>query len=381
MEISQQLSEIKSSYIREILAATQAPEMLSLAGGLPASELLPVSQLMRAMESLIDTPEVFQYGETIGYKPLLDFLRDKYLHPAEIETMVCTGSQQAIDLIARAYLNSGDIVAMEAPSYLGALQVFGLAQANIKSLEQTRGGPDLNQLEALFSAGSVKFFYCVPDFHNPSGVCWSIETRKVVAQLCTKYGVMLIEDVPYRDLRFSGAELPLVSSFCAEYSFVIRSFSKVVAPGLRLGVVSAPKELLSPLVQIKQVADLHTAVPMQAALLALLKSDEFASHVTLIKSIYHKRYNRLYNALTPLFDEHCQCDPVEGGMFVWLRLLRIDARELTRRLLTKNVAVVPGDVFYRNQQDACEAVRINFSHSSCNKLDIAVEQIKQALSN
>jgi len=161
MEISAQLNGIKPSYIREILAATQASDMLSLAGGLPASELLPVLQLMQAMESLALNPEVFQYGETMGYKPLLDFLRDKYSLPADHASMVCTGSQQAIDLIARAYLNPGDTVAMEAPSYLGALQVFGLAQAKIRSIEQTKDGPDLNQLEDAFASGSIKLFFIV----------------------------------------------------------------------------------------------------------------------------------------------------------------------------------------------------------------------------
>jgi len=379
MEISAQLNGIKPSYIREILAATQASDMLSLAGGLPGSELLPVLQLMQAMESLALNPEVFQYGETMGYKPLLDFLRDKYSLPADHASMVCTGSQQAIDRIARAYLNPGDTVAMEAPSYLGALQVFGLAQAKIRSIEQTKDGPDLNQLEDAFASGSIKLFYCVPDFHNPSGVCWSLETRKNVAQLCINYGVVLIEDVPYRDLRFTGNELPLVSSFCKQHAFVMRSFSKVAAPGLRLGMVSAPKELLSPLVQIKQVADLHTGVPMQATLLHLMASSEFETHLDLIRSTYRKRYNTLYAALTPMFGSHCYCDPVEGGMFIWLRLLEFDARELTQTLLARNVAVVPGDVFYDSDNDAGDVIRLNFSHSSCENLFIAVEQIQQVL--
>jgi len=379
MKISTQLRGIKPSYIREILATTQAPGMLSLAGGLPASELLPVSQLMTAMASLGQSPEVFQYGETLGYKPLLEFLSNKYELPNGNEAMICTGSQQAIDLIARAYLNPGDTVAMEAPSYLGALQVFGLAQANIHSIEQTKDGPDLNQLEDAFASGSIKLFYCVPDFHNPSGVCWALETRKKVAQLCTKYGVVLIEDVPYRDLRFTGKPLPLVSSLCTQHSFTMRSFSKIAAPGLRLGLVSASKELLSPLVQIKQIADLHTGAPMQAALLSLLSSENFVAHLELIRSTYKKRYNSLYTALTPLFGQHCQCDPVEGGMFIWLRLLEFDARDLTQALLSRNVAVVPGDVFYSSESNAYSAIRLNFSHSSHKQLLFAAEQIEQVL--
>ena len=345
MEISAQLAGIKPSYIREILAATQAPGMLSLAGGLPASELLPVPQLMHAMESLAQSPEVFQYGETPGYGPLLDFLTAKHDLPSANAAMVCNGSQQAIDLIARAYLKPGDTVAMEAPSYLGALQVFGLAQANIHSIEQTKDGPDLNQLETAFASGTIKLFYGVPDFHNPTGVCWSLQVRKAVADLCNRYQVAFVEDVPYRELRFSGTALPLVSSFCQSNAFVMRSFSKVSSPGLRLGMVSAPKEWLAPLVKIKQASDLHTGLPMQAVLLSLLTSEAFSKHLEMVRLNYKQRYHVLYQALEPLFGEYCECNQVEGGMFIWLSLLKSQAMDVTRALLELDVAVVPGDVF------------------------------------
>ena len=379
MQISKQLSDIKPSYIREILAATQAPEMLSLAGGLPASELLPVSQLMQAMTSLASTPEVFQYGETTGYKPLLDYLRAKHNLASDQAAMICTGSQQAIDLIARAYLNPGDTVAMEAPSYLGALQVFGLAQANIHPIEQTKDGPDLNQLEAAFSSGSIKLFYGVPDFHNPTGVCWSLETRKAVAELCNRYSVALVEDVPYRELRFSGDALPLVSSFCQENAFVMRSFSKVSSPGLRLGMVSAPTEWLNALVNIKQASDLHTGLPMQAVLLSLLQSETFPKHVDMVRLNYKRRYQVMFDALTPLLGEHCQCSPVEGGMFVWLKLLNANAMDVTQALLEKNVAVVPGDVFYSRTEILQPALRLNFTHSTHEQLQTAIGRLSDVL--
>lgn len=379
MEISAQLAGIKPSYIREILAATQAPGMLSLAGGLPASELLPVSQLMQAMESLAQSPEVFQYGETTGYAPLLDFLSAKHDLPSDNAAMVCTGSQQAIDLIARAYLNPGDTVAMEAPSYLGALQVFGLAQAKIHSIEQTNEGPDLNQLETAFATGSIKLFYGVPDFHNPTGVCWSLAVRKAVADLCNRYQVAFVEDVPYRELRFTGTALPLVSSFCPNNAFVMRSFSKVSSPGLRLGMVSAPKEWLAALIKIKQASDLHTGLPMQAVLLSLLRSEGFPKHLEMVRSNYKQRYQALYQALEPLFGEYCECDTVEGGMFVWLKLLKSQAMDVTRTLLEQNVAVVPGDVFYSSVDIARPALRLNFTHSSLAQLEVAVARLSDVL--
>ena len=379
MQISAQLSGIKPSYIREILAATQAPDMLSLAGGLPASELLPVSQLMQAMASLSQSPEVFQYGETLGYKPLLEFLNARYQLPFDHQAMVCTGSQQAIDLIARAYLNPGDTVAMEAPSYLGALQVFGLAQAAIESIDQTPAGPDLNQLESAFASGAIKLFYVVPDFHNPTGVCWSLETRKAVGDLCNRFDVALVEDVPYRELRFSGDSLPLVSSFCQNNAFVLRSFSKMSSPGLRLGMVSAPKAWLDELVKIKQASDLHTGLPMQAVLLSLLQSSEFPKHLDMVRANYKKRYRVLYQALEPLLGSYCECERVSGGMFVWLRLLNVNAMEVTRELLDKNVAVVPGNVFYSTPTGKPSALRLNFTHSTFEQLGVAVDRLSNVL--
>lgn len=389
MQISQSLNEIKPSYIREILSATSAPNMISLAGGLPATESLPVEQLMQAMGSLARTPEVFQYGETLGYAPLLNYLSERYKIHADNGVMICNGSQQALDLIARAYLNPGDGVAMEAPSYLGALQVFGLAQANIVSVTQRADGPDLNELEAAFASQSIKLFYCVPDFHNPTGVCWSLEVRKAVAKLCIQYKVALLEDVPYRELRFSGVALPLVSSFCENNAFVMRSFSKIASPGLRLGMVSAPQEWLQALVKIKQAADLHTGLPMQAVLLQVLSSTEFVEHLADLRANYQQRYQVMMQALEPLLDplleSHCKCHAVSGGMFVWLQLNQVNSKnfkqpmQIAQELLKQNVAVVPGDVFYNQVENARPALRLNFSHSSLNDLEMAIDRLRKCI--
>ena len=268
---------------------------------------------------------------------------------------------------------------MEAPSYLGALQVFGLAQAKIHSIEQTSDGPDLNQLEAAFATGSIKLFYGVPDFHNPTGVCWSLAVRKAVAELCNRYTVALVEDVPYRELRFSGDALPLVSSFCQDNAFVMRSFSKISSPGLRLGMVSAPNKWLAALVKVKQASDLHTGLPMQAVLLSLLTDEAFPKHLDMVRLNYHQRYQVLYQALQPLLGEHCECDQVQGGMFVWLKLLKADPMAVTQSLLKRNVAVVPGDVFYSRPELSKPALRLNFTHSSLAQLELAVGRLSEVL--
>lgn len=252
METATSLQQIQSSYIREILSATSDENVISLAGGLPDQATFPTHLMAPTLKKLADMPEVFQYEQTAGYAPLLRFLSDEFSLPENHEALVCTGSQQGLDLLARAYINPGDPIVMESPSYLGAMQVFGLVQANILTVSQTEGGPDLAELEQHFATSAPKLFYAVPDFHNPTGVCWSAKTRKKVAALCIQYQVTLVEDAPYRDLRFSGETLPYVSQYCPDLAIVLRSFSKTVSPGMRLGVVTGKADFIQPMIKVKQ---------------------------------------------------------------------------------------------------------------------------------
>ncbi len=238
MKIAHSLQQIQPPYIREILSAAAAPGVISLAGGLPDSNQFPLALMQDSLAALTEQASLFQYGNTQGYGPLLNYFISHYQLPHNQKPLVCTGSQQALDLIARAFINPGDKIIMEAPSYLGALQVFGLAQADIVSIQQNHDGPNLTQLENHLANEAIKMFYAVPDFHNPTGVCWSLSVRKKVAQLCQQYNVTLIEDIPYRELWFSGENLALVSSFCPDHSLVLRSYSKIATPGIRLGMVS-----------------------------------------------------------------------------------------------------------------------------------------------
>lgn len=380
LEISHALQAIRPSYIREILSDAKSPGVISLAGGLPSTELLPVDLFAQAIETLAENTELFQYGETQGYAPLVNYIQqDPSLIPCEHIPMVCNGSQQGLDLIARAFLNPGDTIVMEAPSYLGALQVFGLSRTSITAVPQTPQGPDLNQLETAFQAKKVKLFYAVPDFHNPTGICWSLETRQHVAALCQQYGVILVEDIPYRDLRFSGEALPLASSFCPEQAITLRSFSKTAAPGIRLGVVAAPEKYLQPMITIKQACDLHTALPMQAALLHVLNNSDYPKHLLNIRQAYQQRYQHFVTALETLAELGCSFEEVQGGMFIWLRLPKMDSMDLAKTLLGHQVAVVPSDVFYHNDEQVAPALRLNFTYCDSEVLHRAVLTIKTVL--
>jgi DNA-binding transcriptional MocR family regulator len=379
MEIAQSLQQVKSSYIREILAAASDKNVISLAGGLPDEKTFPIDLMKPTLENLANMTEVFQYGSTAGYAPLLNFLNGYYQLPDTHLAMITTGSQQGLDLIARAYINPNDKVVMEAPSYLGAMQVFGLVQADIVTVSQTEFGPNLQELEECFAEQKPKMFYAVPDFHNPTGVCWALETRKKVAELCIQYNVAFIEDAPYRELRFSGSALPLVSDFCPQNAIVLRSFSKIASPGLRIGVVTGKRSYIEPLIKIKQGADLHSSVPMQALLHGLMQHDGFDTHISTICQLYKSRYDVMFAELKKQLPSSCRVKPVDGGMFVWVEIPECDTFTLAKTLLANGVAVVPSPVFYPEGSEVKAALRLNFTNATREELEVAVTRLAEVL--
>lgn len=379
MKLAHSLQNIQPSYIREILRAASVPGVISLAGGLPDSTQFPLSLMKPSLQALAEQPSLFQYGNTQGFEPLLDYFGNAYQLTNQQKALVCTGSQQALDLIARAFINPGDAIIMEAPSYLGALQVFGLAQANILSVGQNKDGPDLNQLETLFVQQDIKMFYGVPDFHNPTGVCWSLWVRKEVARLCQQYNVTLVEDIPYRELRFAGTALPIASSFCPEHALVLRSYSKIATPGIRIGLVYGNQEWIDALIKVKQGSDLHTSVPMQAVLLHLLQHNEFNLHLQNLRVLYGRRYQKLMEQLKLKLPAQCTANPVDGGMFIWLTLTELadcDILAVAQAALKNGVAVVPSCVFYQPKEKQVSALRLNFTHAREEELVLAVDRLK-----
>jgi len=378
MMLAKSLQKIKPSYIREILSVANSPDIISLAGGLPDEATFPLALMQESLSNLSTMSSLFQYGTTAGYAPLLDYFRECYQLPSAHDGIVCTGSQQGLDLIARAFINPTDKVVMEAPSYLGAIQVFGLAQANIESVSQQTDGPNLKELEAFFAKKDVVLFYAVPDFHNPTGVCWSLEVRQKVGQLCQQYDVTLIEDAPYRELRFSGDELPLASSFCPDHSLLLRSFSKIATPGIRLGLVTGRSDWIAPLNKVKQAADLHSSTPMQAVLLDLLQHNEFTHHLEKIRHLYQTRYEALIKSITQNLPSYCHVNTVNGGMFVWLLLPKCNVDALAKSALENGVAVVPSSVFYQDN-NAASALRLNFTNANTEELNDAIKRLAKVI--
>jgi DNA-binding transcriptional MocR family regulator len=219
----------------------------------------------------------------------------------------------------------------------------------------------------------------VPDFHNPTGVCWSPETRKAVAELLDKYKVMLIEDAPYRQLRYCGEDQPLVSSLVQGESLLLRSFSKVAAPGMRIGYVQGSEALLEPLAIVKQASDLHTSLPMQQMILSMLQAPEFTGHIDNLRSHYGQRSQVLADALRRELDGQVSFKQADGGMFIWARLAQGKAPELAKRCLANGLAVVPGQAFWPEGEASYQALRLNFSCVTPPELDKAVHLLAKSI--
>lgn len=362
MQSANHIQALQPSFIREILSAASGSGVTSLAGGLPATELFPMALLSDAMTSISGDNAIFQYHETRGYPLLVDYLANEYGLKHQ-DLMICTGAQQAIDLLARVYISPGDKVVVEAPCYSGAMQAFDLAQADICAVSQKINGPDLECLETIFASGGVKFFYAVPDFNNPTGSCWSLGTRRQVAELCVQYQISLIEDAPYRELRFSGQPLPMVSEFCPDIAFVLRSFSKIAAPGLRVACITGPEKWIEPLIKVKQITDLHTSTLSQAVMLYVLQHSLFSDHLDNLRTQYKSRYEAMVDAIVRSVSIEYHLNDTQGGMFIWLRLPGRDTMAISKAALKEGVAVVPGDVFYRARSNEEKALRLNFSHT------------------
>ncbi|TCS43802.1 PLP-dependent aminotransferase family protein [Reinekea marinisedimentorum] len=380
MQSARRMATTRPSYIRDILKATQGRQILSLAGGLPDAQLFPTGLLARAAHELAETPGVYQYGLTSGLPGLVDHIATQNNLASPDQLLITTGSQQGLDLISRAYLNPGDRILAEAPVYLGALQIFQLAEIDIGLIPATDTGPDIAQLEAELAKGGVKFFYAVPDFHNPTGVCWSLATRLAVAELLDRYKVMLIEDAPYRQLRYRGDELPLVSALMKGEHLLLQSFSKIATPGMRIGYVQGSAELLSPLVVVKQASDLHSSLPMQQMILSLLKAPEFPQHLSNLRHHYGLRVQVLAEALQHELGSALSFDVPQGGMFIWARLTEDEAPALAQRCLRNGLAVVPGQAFWPEGAPGYEAIRLNFSCLAPAQLKRAAQRLAASMS-
>ncbi|MET7569473.1 PLP-dependent aminotransferase family protein [Streptomyces sp. NPDC005492] len=351
---------IGGSPVRDILAVTARPEVINFAGGLPAPDLFDATGIAAAYRAVLtETPaRALQYATTEGEPDLRAALAARTsargLPTAADDVLVTTGSQQALSLLATALLEPGDVVLVESPCYLAALQVFAFAGARVVAVPGDGDGVDPEALEDLVVRERPKLLYTVPTFQNPTGRTMPAARRTEVAAVAARRGLWLVEDDPYGELRFEGERLPWIAAQegAADRTVLLGSFSKVMAPGLRLGWLRAPAELLRACVVAKQAADLHTPTVNQLAAARYLADNDLDAHVARVAAVYRERRDAMLAGLGNSLPEGSSWERPEGGMFLWARLPEsYDTTELLPRVVRHDVAYVPGAPFYAGEPD------------------------------
>ncbi|MGO4303932.1 aminotransferase-like domain-containing protein [Cupriavidus sp. RAF12] len=345
--ISRRAQQLTSSAIREILKVTERPEVISFAGGLPSPASFPVAAMEAAVARVFaDNPQgALQYAATEGYLPLREFVAKRYNVGVE-RVLITTGSQQALDLIAKVMIDPGSPVLVETPSYLGALQAFSLFEPEFVSIPTDERGLIPEALTPELTAGA-RFLYALPNFQNPTGRRLPLERRQSLVKRAQELGVLLVEDDPYGELSYTGDQLPSLLSMNPDGVIYMGSFSKILAPGLRLGFVIAPPELHFKLCQAKQASDLHTPSFTQRLAYETVRDGLLERHIPSIRELYGKQCNVMLDALKRHMPAGVSWNQPEGGMFIWVELPEgLDSMKILEEAVRRNVAYVPGAPFY-----------------------------------
>jgi len=384
--LAERTERMKSSIIRETLKLMSTPGLISLAGGMPAPELFPVREFMEACRFVLDNDAVhaLQYGVTEGYPPLKQYLVEKmqkYGVPAKEENvLIVNGSQQALDLIGKVFLNPGDTVLTDGPTYLGALQAWQAYEARFVTVPLDEDGTRVDLVEGILKREPVKFIYCLPNFHNPAGVTLSLERRRTLVDLAARHGVFLVEDDPYGELRFEGEDITPLVVMHKENTVYLSTFSKTLAPGIRMGWISAPAKVIGRLVQAKQGADLHTSTFVQMVVNDICQRGFLRQHVRHIRQTYKERCGVMLEAMEEHFPPQVQWTRPKGGLFLWVILPQgADSMELMQAAREQKVAFIPGTAFYPEPQDGRNALRLTFSNASPEMIEEGIKRLGRAL--
>ncbi|KIK86960.1 PLP-dependent aminotransferase family protein [Pseudomonas sp. W15Feb9B] len=375
MAFSERVSRLKSSLIREILAAAQRPEVMSFAGGLPAEAMLPKVEWA-------DMPLALgQYGMSEGEPALREALaaqaRALGLACTASQVLVVSGSQQTLDLAAKLYIDRGTEILLEAPTYLAALQIFQLFGADCLTVPQESDGPNLAQLRSRLEQHRPAFIYLIPTFQNPSAVRYSEAKRAAVAALLDEFGVTLIEDEPYRELTFDGGSAKPIAGRLQKASWIYTgTVSKTLLPGLRVGYLIASPDLFPHLLKLKQSADLHTNRIGQWQALQWIGGEKYQQYLGELRGFYRQRRDAFQAALETHFADLADWNAPQGGLFFWLTLKQpLDTRTLLNEALANDVAFMPGEPFFPEPDKNLGHLRLNFSHIDPARLDEGLKRL------
>lgn len=387
---------IKGSAIRELLKVTEQPGVISFAGGLPAPACFPAEEIALATERVLATEaaRVLQYGPTEGFPPLRAFLvelmQGRGVHVGVDDVLVSSGSQQALDMIAKLMIDQGDVVLVEDPTYVGALQAFRPYQPNFVPVPMDEEGLILEALEAALvrlerEGRKPKFLYTVASFQNPTGVTLSRVRRDALLDLAERFSLPIVEDDPYGELRYSGQPVPTLAALDTarhgqpRHVLYFSTFSKLLAPSLRVGWIVGPQPVLRRLAQIKQGLDLHTGSLAQAIAYETCRDGLLERHIPRIRAIYHERRDAMLAALAHEMPSGVRWTTPEGGMFLWLTVPeQVDVDDLLRRAIEQQVAFVPGGAFFANGGGA-NTMRLNFSHPNAERIVEGIQRLAGAL--
>ena len=387
-KFAERMSGMQASAVREILKVTQRPEVISFAGGLPAPELFPVEEISKVCTEVCATEgrKVLQYATTEGRPTLRAKIaarmnRNYKTSLTADNILITTGSQQNLDMAGKIFLDKGDVVLMESPTYLAAINAFKAYQPEFKEVPTDDKGMIPEELDKILAATpNVKLIYVIPDFQNPTGICWSLERRKAFMEVVSKYEIPVLEDNPYGELRYEGETLPSLQSLdTKELVMDMGTFSKTFCPGLRIGWLAAPVNLMKEFVKVKQSADLHTSAFDQAIIDRYMDEYSLDEHVREINKLYKHRRDLLLNTMKETFTDGTTWTHPEGGLFLWLTFPEgVSARKVFDKCIEKNVAGVLGEFFYPNAKND-RHMRINYSNMPDDRIIEGVRRMAEAL--
>lgn len=368
---SDKISNLKPSAIREILKMTADPSIISFSAGNPAPDAFPVEEIRRITSDILDKEPIaaLQYSVTEGYAPLREAVKKRLASqnsfvPGKDDLIITSGGQQASELSCKVFLNEGDTLICESPSFVGCLNSFKSYNANLAGIEMDDEGIKLDELEnAVKNNKNVKLLYIIPNFQNPSGRCMSAERRKAVYELACKYNFIILEDNPYGELRFEGEDIPSVKSLDTEGRVIYAgSFSKVISPGMRIGFVSAAPEIISKIVVCKQVSDVHSNILAQMICHRIITEYDFDGHIAHLREIYRRKYNIMAQSIEKYFSPKVKVTKPQGGLFIWGTLPEgADMQAFCKKAIERKVAVVPGNAFLTDDTMPTLSFRMNFS--------------------
>lgn len=388
-KFSERVLTLKPSAIREIFKYAADPSYISLSAGNPAPEAFPAKPLAEISAKLMAENPILalQYSTTEGYVPLRDhlrgYMREKHNTGRDFDDVLITsGAQQIMDLFTKSILNEGETVLCEAPSFIGTLNDFRSYRAKLVGIPMDTDGMNMKALEkALQTEKNVKFIYTIPNFQNPSGITMSLEKRRKLYDLAKQYGVMILEDNPYGDLRYAGEPLPTIKSFDEDGIVLYAgSFSKVISPGMRVGYAIGPKPVLAKMTVCKQGQDVHTNIWSQVLCHRFMTEYDYEAHLEGLRALYTKKRAFLLDLMEKNLAPHITWDPFDGGLFAWCHLPKgVDMQAFVQKALEKKVCVVPGTAFLTDESEPCDAFRINFSTPTDEQLQKGIELLGEAV--